>query len=140
MRSKAPLVLMEQLVMLLVFALAAAVCIRAFALSERIAVDNAALDRAVQEAERAAELWKSGGGDGAALEAVGFAAAENGWELRCDEDFAPTQEADAPVIIRVMMEEGAHNPSFPMLRAQVEVLREEEILFSIPVACQEVTP
>ena len=137
MRSKAPLVLMEQLVMLLVFALAAAVCIRAFALSERIAEDNAALDRAVQEAERAAELWKSGGGDGAALEAAGFRAAENGWELRCDEDFVPTQAADAPVTVRVTEAEPGR---IPVRRVLVEVLREGEVLFSIPVACQEVTP
>jgi len=137
MRSKAPLVLMEQLVMLLVFALAAAVCIRAFALSERIAEDNAALDRAVQEAERAAELWKSGGGDGAALEAAGFRAAENGWELPCDEDFVPTQTADAPVTVRVTEAEPGR---IPVRRVLVEVLREGEVLFSIPAACQEVTP
>lgn len=136
MRSKAPLVLMEQLVMLLVFALAAAVCIRAFALSERIAEDNAALDRAVQEAERAAELWKSGGGDGAALEAAGFRAAENGWELRCDEDFVPTQAADASVTVRVTEAEPGR---IPVRRVLVEVLREGEVLFSIPAACQEVT-
>ena len=140
MRSKAPLVLMEQLVMLLVFALAAAVCIRVFALSERIAKDNAALDRAVQEAEQAAELWKSSGGDGAALEAAGFAAVESGWELRCDDDFVPTQAADAPILIRVTMEEKWPYSSFPVLRAQVEVLRAGEVLFSIPVACQEVMP
>lgn len=34
MRSKAPLVLMEQLVMVLVFALAAALCVQVFVLSD----------------------------------------------------------------------------------------------------------
>ena len=36
MRSKAPLALMEQMVMVLVFALAAALCLQAFALADRI--------------------------------------------------------------------------------------------------------
>lgn len=40
MRSKAPLVLMEQLVMVLVFALAAAVCLRLFVGAENIARDR----------------------------------------------------------------------------------------------------
>ena len=36
MRSKAPLVMMEQMVMLLVFALAAALCLQAFVRSDEI--------------------------------------------------------------------------------------------------------
>ena len=36
MRSKAPLLLMEQMVMLLVFALAAALCVQAFVKSDAI--------------------------------------------------------------------------------------------------------
>lgn len=35
MKNKTPLILVEQLVMLLVFSLASALCIRAFALAER---------------------------------------------------------------------------------------------------------
>ena len=46
MRSKAPLALMEQMVMVLVFALAAALCLQAFALADRISRQNAERDQA----------------------------------------------------------------------------------------------
>ena len=60
MRSKAPLVLMEQLVMVLVFALAAAVCLRLFVGAENIAQETARRDEAVIVAQNAAELLKAG--------------------------------------------------------------------------------
>lgn len=61
MRSKAPLVIIEQLVMLLVFALSAAICVQIFALSERLSVQYEAEDRAVVEAECIAEEIKISG-------------------------------------------------------------------------------
>ena len=54
MRSKAPLALMEQLVMVLVFALAAALCVQVFVLSYQTSRRNEARDRAVLEAQNAA--------------------------------------------------------------------------------------
>ena len=63
MRSKAPLALMEQLVMVLVFALAAALCVQAFVLSDQTSRRNEARDRAVLEAQNAAEELKSVHGD-----------------------------------------------------------------------------
>ena len=47
MRSKAPLVMMEQMVMLLVFALAAALCLQAFVQSDLLSKDIASRDRAI---------------------------------------------------------------------------------------------
>ena len=47
MKSKAPLALMEQLVMVLVFALAAALCVQAFFASDRMSRQGEARDRAV---------------------------------------------------------------------------------------------
>ena len=66
MRSKAPLVLMEQLLMLLVFALAAAVCIQAFALSDQLSRQCADRDQAVIAAQTTAEVLKYHHGDYAA--------------------------------------------------------------------------
>ena len=63
MRNKAPLALMEQTVMLLVFALSAALCLRAFAWADRISRENAARDEAVFRAQNAAQILKSCGGD-----------------------------------------------------------------------------
>ena len=63
MKNKAPLVLMEQLVMVLVFALAAALCVRAFALADSQSKQLETCDRALLEAQNAAETLKSCGGD-----------------------------------------------------------------------------
>lgn len=47
MKSKAPLVMMEQMVMILVFALAAALCLQAFVLSDNLSRENERRDQAV---------------------------------------------------------------------------------------------
>ena len=52
MRSKAPLVLMEQLVMVLVFALAAALCVQVFVLSDQTSRNYAARDRGAAQGLR----------------------------------------------------------------------------------------
>ena len=63
MRSKAPLSLMEQMVMLLVFALAAALCLQAFVKSDRISRQSEARDRAVVLCQSVAEVIRHNGGD-----------------------------------------------------------------------------
>ncbi len=63
MRSKAPLVLMEQLVMVLVFALAAALCVQAFVLSDRTSRACELRDQAVAAAQSTAETLKHCHGD-----------------------------------------------------------------------------
>lgn len=63
MRSKAPLVLMEQMVMLLVFALAAALCLQAFAKSDGLSRESEARDRAAAACQNAAEAVRWAGGD-----------------------------------------------------------------------------
>ena len=76
MRSRAPLALMEQLVMILVFALAAALCLQVFVFADRISARNEETDRAVLVCQNAAETLKAGGpsagGTSAALEAAGL--------------------------------------------------------------------
>ena len=63
MRSRAPLTLMEQMVMLLVFALAAALCLQAFVKSDEISRRGEARDRAAVLCQNAAEAVLSAGGD-----------------------------------------------------------------------------
>jgi hypothetical protein len=65
MNRRTPLLLMEQLLMVLIFALAAAVCVQAFVLANRISRKGAARDQAALCAESAAEIWKSGSEAGA---------------------------------------------------------------------------
>ena len=62
--SKAPLVLMEQMIMLLVFALAAALCLQAFVKSDAASHRSEARDRAVTAAQTAAETLRRYGREG----------------------------------------------------------------------------
>ena len=79
MRSKTPLILIELLVMLLIFALVAGVCIRAFLWANRVSARSAQRDLAVIAAQNAAELTKYYAGD------FRTAAAEQGgnWDGSC---------------------------------------------------------
>ena len=63
MKSKSTLTLMELLIMLVVFAVAAALCLRTFAGAGQISKDAAALDRAVTEVQSAAETLKGCAGN-----------------------------------------------------------------------------
>ena len=60
MKSKASLSLMELLVMVLIFALAAALCLQTFAKARSISLETARQDEAVLLAQNSAELLKSG--------------------------------------------------------------------------------
>ena len=60
MKSKAPLVMMEQLVMVLVFALASALCLQTFVLSGKISQMTEVKNRAMVEAQNVAETLKNG--------------------------------------------------------------------------------
>lgn len=59
MKSKAPLSLMEQMVMILVFALAAALCLQAFVKSDAMSKDSEAQDRAAVLCQSAAEAVRA---------------------------------------------------------------------------------
>ena len=61
MKSKAPLLLMEQMVMLLVFALAAALCLQAFVKSDAVSRRSGDRDRAVVLCQSAAEAIRHTG-------------------------------------------------------------------------------
>ena len=58
MRNKAPLSLMEQLCMLLVFALSAALCLQVFVLSARMSRNMEAQGQAVRAVQNTAETVK----------------------------------------------------------------------------------
>lgn len=62
MKNKAPLALMEQMVMLLVFALAAALCLQAFIKSDEISLRSQARSDAALAAQNVAEIARHSGG------------------------------------------------------------------------------
>lgn len=114
MKHKASLLLMEQLVMILVFAVAAALCLQVFAKAEEISLETARRDQAVILARNAAELLKATGNYEAA-EALG------------KEEYRVT----------VLPEETAVTG---MARVEIQIFFEEELLFSLKTGWQEEIP
>ena len=101
MKSKAPLALMEQLVMVLVFALAAALCLQVFVLSDRMSRQNEARDHAVVAVQNAAETIKSCGGDFAESAALcGGTWQEERWLLGYDADWAPVEASACAYLVQ----------------------------------------
>lgn len=114
MKSKTPLVIMEQIIMLLVFALAAALCLRAFALAHSISVESGLRSDAVNAAQNAAETLKHCGGDFAAsAELLGAETTETGFCMELENGLvlsAEKTESELPLlgkaVIRVTDSEG----------------------------------
>ena len=135
MKSRAPLALMEQTVMVLVFALAAALCLRAFVLADGISRQVEATDRAVLWAESAADTLKARNGD------LAQAAAELGgnldgqrWIIPLDETWQETAGESAYTLTAQPIQSGQ-----PLLgRTQIDVAEKNgESLFSLEVCWQE---
>ena len=96
MRSKTPLAMMELLVMLLVFALAAAVCVQVFVFADGDSRRDAARDRALAEVQNAAECLKSLRGDyEAAAQALGGTWDGVCWTIAWDDGWTQTSGGEA---------------------------------------------
>lgn len=115
MKHKASLVLMEQLVMILVFAIAAALCLQVFAKAESISQETARKDQAVALARNAAEVLKATAGDTEAAEKLG------GGDLE-----VTVLRREAPV------------PGLAL--AEIQVSFEKTMLFSLETGWQEELP
>lgn len=134
MRTKTPLVLMELLVMVLVFSLTAAACLRMFVLSDALSRQNAATDRAVLEAQTAAERMKRGSLN-EYLEEQGAVYTDGTWRLAYDANWnAVSQTATAAYYLSVTYEDSEHAYLWSA-NIQVSTADGEE-LFSIPVSGQ----
>lgn len=137
MRKRATLVLMEQAVMVLVFALAAALCIRVFVLSDSISRADAARNAAVPRAESAAEIYKTCAGSGsAAVKRYGGTADGGVWTIYWDENWKQVNPGSGAVYrLRIQPENGSGR----LGRAGVTMsaLRKGgKILISFPLAWQ----
>lgn len=105
MKSKAPLTLIEQAIMLVVFGLAAVLCLQAFVWSDAQSEDIAARDRALMQAQSAAEVLKSCGGDMAhaqfaAADLLGGKVEQGLWYILYDENWDVVSDwADAAFVL-----------------------------------------
>ena len=112
MKRKTSLLLMEQLVMVLTFALAAALCLGIFAGARNLSEDAAMLQEASILAQNAAEVLKATAGDTQQAEAV----------------------ASAPYGLEIIETDGVSG----MGQAEIRVFAEEEMIFSLTAGWQEV--
>ena len=100
MKNKAPLSLMEQVVMLLVFALAAALCLQIFVLSGQMSKGLAEQDKAVIAVQNAAETVKICGGDAAEYsEKLGGAMDGDTVTVRYDADWQNSPQGEYRIVI-----------------------------------------
>ena len=115
MKSKAPLPFMEQVIMILVFAITAALCLKGFAAANTLSLQQERKNAAVILAQNAAETLKATGGDYEALANVDRD--DDALTLK-----ATPKDTDNPFL-------GA---------ADIKVFYEEELLLQISAAWQEV--
>lgn len=143
-RSKAPLALMEQAVMLAVFALAAVLCLQAFVWANDTSRYISDADQALLQAQNAAEVLKNQGGDmahalPAAAEMLGGRVEQGLWYILYDEDWQAVPDwEDAAFVLNV---QGVPSGVEGLWHAEVWVSAyggQEEALCSLPVAWQEV--
>lgn len=139
MKSKAPLVLMEQLVMVLVFALAAALCVQAFVKADLDSRHMEARDNALREAQNAAETLKSLSGDFEAASAQ-YGGAWDGTEwiiAYSDEWTQSTPSADGESTSYVLRVYPSDSGQLYLRTAEITVSSGDDELCKFTVAWQE---
>lgn len=136
MKNKGALVLIEQAIMLLVFALAAVLCLRAFVWADTASKDIAARDQALIQAQNAAEMLKSCAGDfDAAVVQMGGIRDGETWVVLYDENWNVTDDMHTYTLRAVS---GRSGPEY-LGRAEVSVYRGDSELTALEVCWQEVT-
>ena len=138
MRSKAPLAMMEQLVMVLVFALAAALCVRIFALSDRLSRESVTRDQAVSAVQNAAETLKACRGDCAeAARMLGGVWDGAAWSIAYDDGWTMMPAGEEGVYCLLAVPADSGQELLGMADVSASTWQGEE-LYSLSVAWQEV--
>lgn len=160
MKSRAPLALMEQMVMLLVFALAASLCLQAFAKSDEISLKSYKRSKAALAAQNTAEILRHSGGSlehalTETAEALGgdYADSDSCLRIIYDEEWNVTKENGCYLLTA----EGVPAPEKDLRKVQVQIfdisgmqgkaeadslaeLEEQDALFELETAWLEVKP
>ena len=137
MKNRTLLPLMEQILMIAVFALAAALCLQGFALANRISENRQTKDTAVIMAQNAAEVLKSVSGDfEKACEVYGGSKQGSNWYISYDAKWTPlnTQEGEVYSVQAFYRETDS-----PLLGSATICVREgSHILYTLTIGWQEV--
>ncbi len=90
MKNKTSLVLLEQVIMVAVFAVAAAICLRAFLWADSTSRRSESIDRALLQVQNIAEYIKHTGGDLHACADEFGGTVENGQRVWCEDGYTLT--------------------------------------------------
>lgn len=100
--SSSGMFLCELLIAILVFAVAAAVCVRIFVFANFTATDSSTLNHAVIAAQNGAECFKATGGDlSEAAKLLGTAGNGNAITIYMDQNWKSTNDENAPYLVTV---------------------------------------
>lgn len=133
MKSKTPLVMMEQIVMVLIFALAAALCLQTFVLSGKMSKENELVNRAAIEAQNTAESMKAYGIVACITEAEQI---KDGYRFYYDSKWNKTMSAKTAEFYLDICPSNHDNEYF--WKAEIIVKEQDGTeLFTIPVAGQK---
>lgn len=138
MRNRSLLPLMEQICMIAVFALAAALCLQGFTLANRISKNQMSKDRAVVMAQNAAEVLKSVSGDfDEACTIYGGSHHGSNWYISYDGAWNPLTSRDGEVYSVQAFHRETGDPLLGS--ATICVRQDSEILYTLTVSWQEVS-
>lgn len=137
MKGKTALTFIEQSIMLLILALAAALCLQAFVWADAHSRRNIARDQALIQLQSAAEVLKANNGDyTAAADTYGGTANDGQWLICWDENWNPTPY---PGVFQLQATEQATQTNY-LGSALLELRQEEAPLCSLTICWQEVAP
>ena len=138
-KSKSTLFLMEQIIVITVFAVCAAACVKIFVVSYLITVDSVDIRNALHVAESAAETYKATFGDtGRAVRILSNEFGnynDNMFSMYYDQNWRPSNSDNASFVLHLVKQ----NAGAPVVLSDVTVSRKEpggELteLISLPVA------
>ncbi len=143
MKSKTPLALMEQSIMVLVFALAAALCLRVFVWCDNTSKQDEARDYASLRAQSAAEQIKHAGKAGgsaeetlaAAAQSLGASSSGSAFELQYNKDWTVSDGKDAAYVLKA---ETVDTGISGLCKAHISVSAtgKSNVIFEIDIAWQ----
>lgn len=137
MKHKTALLLIEQAVMLLILAVAAALCLRVFAWSDDRAAENYSADQAMLQLQSAAEVLKQYHGDfSAAAQSHGGTVHGGQWQIIFDSTWAQSDTVQGYRLRALRQDSGTYLGS-----ALLEITDPSgTVLGSLTVSWQEVSP
>ena len=136
MNRKSVLQMMELLIMVLVFAISASICVRCFVHADQLSKRQENRTSAVLVAQNAAELLKATSGDlEAAAEQLGGVCNADCWYMPMDEHWQVIEMREEAVFLLEVTREAASN--LPLGSALLRVTAGDELLVELRVGWQE---